>query len=145
MRPRRYLMLLLAAIAFGSLAFAQSGESEKPVVVSAVTPVYPPIAEAARASGDVTVEIEIDGEGKVTAANSDSRIKLLGRAAEEAASRWRFAPSPSGEKKRKAQLVFSFHLMSEEASSLDSTPIFYPPYRIEIRKKPAKVVQTLSY
>jgi TonB family protein len=138
-------LLLLAAVAFSSLIFAQSGEVEKPIVVSAVAPVYPAIAEAARASGNVTVNVEIDREGKVTAANSDSGIKLLGKTAEEAAVRWRFAPSPSGEKKRKAQLVFSFRLMPDEASSLDSTPIFYPPYRVEIRKKPAKVVQTPSY
>jgi TonB family protein len=145
MKAIHYLLLFLAVIALSSLVLAQTSESEQPVVVSAVVPVYPAIAEAARASGDVTVEVEIDRAGKVTAANSDGKIKLLGKAAEEAARRWQFAPSQGGEKKRKAQLVFSFHLMPEEALWLDSTPVFYPPYRIEIRKKPTKIVQTLSH
>lgn len=144
MRMKLYLLPLLAVIGFTGVSLAQTGEVEKPAVVSAVAPVYPAIAEAARASGDVTVEVEINREGKVTAANPKSGIKLLGKAAEEAARRWRFVPS-QGAEKRKVQLVFSFRLMPEEASSLDSTPVFYPPYRIEIRKKPAKVVQTPSY
>jgi TonB family protein len=145
MKAVQNLLLLLAVAALSSLVIAQTGEPEKPVVVSAAVPVYPAIAEAARAVGDVMVEVDIDREGRVTAAHSDGKIRLLGKAAEEAARRWQFATSLNGEKRRKAQLVFSFRLMPEETSSLDSTPVFYPPYRIEIRKKPAKIVQTPSY
>ena len=78
MRMKLYLLPLLAVIGFTGVSLAQTGEVEKPAVVSAVAPVYPAIAEAARASGDVTVEVEINREGKVTAANPKSEIKLLG-------------------------------------------------------------------
>ena len=135
-------MLLLAALAFGGWVSALPGGSEPPAVVSAVAPVYPAIAVAARASGEVMVEVEIDTEGSVTATNSDGKIKLLSRVAEEAARRWRFAPARSGEKTRKVRLGFLFRLMPEEAASLDSTPIFYPPYRIEVREKPVRMAQT---
>jgi TonB family protein len=111
MKAIQSLFLLLAVVALSGSVIAQTGEPEKPTVVSAAVPVYPVIAEAARAGGDVIVKVEIDREGKVTAAHSDGKIKLLGKAAEEAARRWQFAASQNGEKRRKAQLVFSFRLM----------------------------------
>jgi TonB family protein len=56
-------------------------------------PVYPPIAAAAHASGEVQVQIIIDLDGNVIAAASISGHPLLQAAAVNAARGARFAPS----------------------------------------------------
>jgi TonB family protein len=56
-------------------------------------PVYPPIAKAARAQGTVTVQILIDEEGYVIAANAVSGHPLLQQAAVFAARQARFTPT----------------------------------------------------
>jgi len=56
-------------------------------------PAYPPIAKAARASGTVTVQILLDEEGYVIAANAVSGHPLLQQAAVYAARQARFSPT----------------------------------------------------
>jgi TonB family protein len=56
-------------------------------------PVYPPIAKAARAQGVVTVQIIVDEEGYVIAANAVSGHPLLQHAAVLAARQARFTPT----------------------------------------------------
>lgn len=56
-------------------------------------PSYPPIAKAARASGTVTVQILLDEEGYVIAANAVSGHPLLQQAAVYAARQARFSPT----------------------------------------------------
>jgi TonB family protein len=56
-------------------------------------PAYPPIAKAARASGTVTVQILVDEEGYVIAANAVSGHPLLQQAAVFAARQARFSPT----------------------------------------------------
>jgi TonB family protein len=56
-------------------------------------PVYPPIAKAARAQGVVTVQIIVDEEGYVIAANAVSGHPLLQYAAVLAARQARFTPT----------------------------------------------------
>jgi TonB family protein len=56
-------------------------------------PVYPPAARSARASGLVTVEVVIDGAGKVISARATSGHSLLQQAAVQAAQQARFTPT----------------------------------------------------
>lgn len=56
-------------------------------------PVYPPAARSARASGLVTVEVVIDGSGKVISAKATSGNSLLQQAAVQAAQQARFTPT----------------------------------------------------
>jgi TonB family protein len=80
----------------------QSSSAPKRVVTGGVLegralykpePEYPPIAKAARAQGTVTVEIIVDEEGKVMAAQAESGHPLLQAAAVKAAREWRFSPT----------------------------------------------------
>jgi TonB family protein len=61
--------------------------------VSKPPPVYPPIARAARASGTVVVQITVDEEGNVIAAQAVSGHPLLQAAAVAAARRARLSPT----------------------------------------------------
>lgn len=56
-------------------------------------PSYPPAARSARASGLVTVEVVIDGSGKVISAKAASGHPLLQQAAVQAAQQARFTPT----------------------------------------------------
>ncbi len=104
-------------------------------MVSAVAPLYPPSAKAIRLQGDFPVDVEINRSGKVTSAKVSKDAKLasfMHKVVEEAAERWQFAPDENAEKKRRVQLTFSFRSIPG-AHYFDSTPVFYPPYRIEVR------------
>lgn len=57
------------------------------------TPLYPPIARAARQSGTVTVQITVDESGKVISAHAVSGPPLLLQAAQQAAYQARFTPT----------------------------------------------------
>ncbi len=64
---------------------------ERPVR-SRVAPVYPELAKRMRISGAVKVEATVDPEGKVTSVKTLSGNHALSPAAEEAVSKWKFAP-----------------------------------------------------
>ena len=101
---RLFAIALMAACLSGT-TFAQSSGTESPGVEFAVAPVFPPIAVAANVSGEVLVEVEVNERGEVRSARSAGGHPLLRKASEDAASRWRFMPSASGEKNRVARLV----------------------------------------
>ncbi|MEO6391824.1 MAG: TonB family protein [Pyrinomonadaceae bacterium] len=61
--------------------------------LSLPAPKYPEMAQRARASGLVTVEVVIDEEGKVIAAKATNGPSILFAAAVEAAKRARFTPT----------------------------------------------------
>jgi TonB family protein len=62
-------------------------------VISKPSPVYPPLARAARAQGTVTVQILVDEEGYVISAEAASGHPLLQQAAVFAARQARFSPT----------------------------------------------------
>src|SRR5262245_56629169 len=62
-------------------------------------PVYPPIARAAKASGPVQVDVTIDENGNVVAAEASSGHPLLRAPAVEAARQWHFKPTEVGGKR----------------------------------------------
>lgn len=61
--------------------------------ISKPQPPYPPIAKAARASGQVVVAIIVDESGKVSSARATSGHPLLQQAAVQAAYQARFSPT----------------------------------------------------
>jgi TonB family protein len=80
--------------------------------ISKPEPVYPPVAKAARASGQVTVQILVDESGRVVSANAVSGHPLLQQAAVAAAREARFKPTLlSGQPiKVSGQLTYNFVL-----------------------------------
>lgn len=113
------------------LVFAQSqSEStrEGPIVIAAVAPVFPPIARAARAKGEVVVEVKVNPRGEVEESNAISGHALLRKVSEAAAKKWKFAVEP---RSRMARLTFSFGYVDSK-SDPEYTIVFLPPYKIEM-------------
>jgi TonB family protein len=132
MNRSKMVSILLAIGFFGVIALAQSNSSNAVPIVSAVAPMYPPIARTAHATGDVTTTVEINRDGKVTSVESKGGHPLFRKAADEAARRWVFAPS-STDVKRTATLTFLFRLVESDAPAYEETSVYYPPYKIEAR------------
>lgn len=108
-------------------------------VLRAVAPVYPPIAATAGASGTVVIEVQADPRGNVTSARAVEGLKILGRAAEDSARRWVFAPVDGKTDIRVARLTFTFKLMPDDADPSELVPIFMPPYQVEVRRATPRV------
>jgi TonB family protein len=142
MRITKYVSTLVLAVVLCGLTLVQGAASEPPSVKSAVSPIYPVIAQAAKQSGDVVVDVEIDKAGKVSSARVVTGQDLLRKVSVEAARRWEFLPD-QGSETRKARLAFSFQIVSERASALDRSPVFHPPYRVEV--KSGNLVTTTNY
>ena len=68
------------------------GRIQPPRRIKHVAPVYPPLAQSARVSGIVIVEITIGADGRVTDAQIVRSIPLLDTAALEAVHQWEFTP-----------------------------------------------------
>jgi len=131
---------LIAIIAFGTIcASAQSKPADEPEVVAAVAPFFPAVAAAAKASGDVIVDVTIDSRGTVSDARAAAGHTLLKKICEVTAKRWKFIPAKGEETKRTASLSFSFRVLDKSAAEFDMTPVFLPPYRIEITTVKPKI------
>ena len=113
-------------------------------VLRAVAPNFPPLAVAAKASGAVLVEVEVKPNGDVSSAGAIDGPKLLRKSAELAAKRWRFNVVGPVQRLRKVRLTFTFTLMPKDTPSEDLTPIFKPPYAIEVRENPARIVPSVN-
>jgi TonB family protein len=129
---RSLILALSICLLIPLLGAAQSDSSRSVAVLSAIAPVYPPIALTANTSGDVQIAVTIDRAGSVTNADFISGNPLLHKAAVEAAKRWKFA-RPN--EVTKVQLIFSFRMVPKDTSAEDMTPVFMPPYHIEVRGK----------
>jgi protein TonB len=80
--------------------------------INKISPPYPQIARAARASGPVQVVVTISEEGRVIEAYAANGHPLLRAAAVEAARRWTFRPTLLSNVPVKVQgmLTFNFTL-----------------------------------
>lgn len=152
MHRYKYFLVSFTAVIIGLLgyiALARTKTQSSPVVVSAVAPFYPVSARAIALQGDFLVDVEIDRTGKVVSAEfskgspNQKYEKIVRKVLEEAASRWQFAPDENAEKRRRVQLTFSFRY-TPKASNLDSTTVFYPPYKIEARDN-VEIKSSTSY
>ncbi len=144
MKHRSLLTILfLAAALFVELQIivtaVSRSESESPAVVAAIVPPYPIIARAAHVGGEVRVEVSINPNGEVVSAKASGH-QLLADAAERAAKQWRFAPAKDVSSNRMATLIFAFQIMPRCAPVTDLTPIFYPPYKVEVRGEKPPII-----
>ena len=126
------IVLVLSILIFSRLIFAQSqSEStrEEPTVIAAVAPVFPPIARAARAKGEVVVEVKVNPQGEVEESKALSGHPLLRKVSEAAAKKWKFADGKAPSKM--ARLTFNFGYVNSK-SDPEYTIVFLPPYKIEM-------------
>ncbi|HEX8566085.1 MAG TPA: energy transducer TonB [Pyrinomonadaceae bacterium] len=118
--------------AFTFIAKAQTqnvSNNEQPKVVAALAPVYPAVARAVGASGDIIIEVKINSQGKVTSANAISGHPLLRDVSSIASKRWKFENVEDNKSERKTQLTFSYKV----ARKKEGIGVYFnPPYRIEI-------------
>jgi TonB family protein len=95
-----------------------------------VEPEYPPIARAAGAQGNVTVQVVIDEQGNVVSARASSGHPLLQQAAVDAARQWVFKPTSVDSKPAKVNgtLSFSFVLDRKEGEAQRPEPPLPPKF-----------------
>ena len=140
MRLLRYAAVGIAisslAVGISSMFVAQSEpqSSEQPSVLSAAAPIFPAIAAAARATGNVVVEVKIDSSGAVSSAHTVEGHALLRKACETAAQRWKFAPIEDKSQTRTARLTFAFRILEKDVPEAEMTPVFMPPYKVEVTR-----------
>ena len=113
---------------------------DSPAVITATCPTFPPIARAAHASGEVSVEVKISAGGEVISAQATSGHPLLRKSAEAAAKRWQFTTSKETSGERTAQLTFVFRIMPRCAKPDELTSIFFPPYKIEVKAEKPEII-----
>jgi TonB family protein len=128
----KWLTVLLIVILQIPATF-HANTTDQPMVVTAVAPVFPPVARTANAGGDVTVEVKVNAEGVVASAKATSNIPLLRASSENAAKRWRFNPSADKTGDRAATLTFTFQILPRCSPPGELTSVFHPPYKIEAR------------
>jgi TonB family protein len=75
------------------LSLLAKGKVTPPQKIKDVKPVYPPLAQEARAKGVVGVEAVLDEAGKITRARVTTSIPMLDQAALDAVKRWEFSPA----------------------------------------------------
>jgi protein TonB len=80
-------------------------------------PAYPSIAKAARAGGNVTVEVTVDEEGNVVTARAVSGHPLLQAASVEAARNAKFSPTKLSGQAVKVQGVLVYTFSGETVQS----------------------------
>jgi TonB family protein len=85
--------LKAAAMALLVVVAVSARANEDRAIKSRVSPIYPELAKRMRITGLVKVEATVDSDGKVTAVKTLSGSRVLSPAAEEAVSKWRYAPA----------------------------------------------------
>ena len=111
---------------------AKEPREDRPPVVQAVAPAYPPIAATAGAAGTVVIEVQVKADGAVSSARVLDGIGVLAAAASNSARRWIFASSDAAST-RVVRLTFVFKIMPRNTPADELLPIFMPPYRVEVR------------
>src|SRR3954467_9968147 len=126
---RNVCFVALVALSSVSVTLAQDNLP----VREAVAPIYPAVALLSRTIGVVIVDVQIDSGGSVTAVRTVSGPMVLKPISELTARRWLFAASDSAGT-RSVRLTFRFTIVPDKTSSAERTPIFRPPYEVEIRE-----------
>src|SRR5262245_13192107 len=96
------------------IAVRKSGIALEQEAIKKVEPVFPPIAKAARASGEVKVEVTIDESGKVISARALSGHPLLRDSALAAARQWKFKPTMASGKPAKVSGILTFNFVLDD-------------------------------
>lgn len=132
-------VVVLSVCVMAAHSAAQS--CEQPAVVRAVAPVFSLPAKGPYAVGSVIVEIEVNAAGVVTTARAVQGHPLLYPAAENAAKRWLFASISEDSKVRSLRLKFIFKIMDDETTEADLSPVYTPPFQVEVRQLVPVTVQ----
>jgi TonB family protein len=128
---QRAILILAIAVTLGLSPSAQVQENAPLKIEAAIAPIYPQLAILSATGGDVVVQVKINAGGYITSAKVVDGHKLLREASLNAARRWQFS---SGEAGREVQLTFSFRVMPKNTPQIELTPIFKPPYKVEVRR-----------
>ncbi|MEM6409832.1 MAG: energy transducer TonB [Pseudomonadota bacterium] len=112
--PQRALAAALGALATMAAGSAQGATiimGDEPAVVKAVPPVYPRAAERRSMEGSVTVSVDVDDSGEVTAVSvvTSEPAGVFDSAAMKAVERWKFE---QGKAKAGVVKVIRFQLQS---------------------------------
>jgi TonB family protein len=145
---RALMISVLLICSFGPGMAVQSNEStDLPPVVSAVAPIYPPIALSMNAKGEVVIEVSIDAAGKVVSATVVSGNEYLREASKQAAMKWQFGTVKESSKPPTARLTFVYR-HGDATQPLRTRPeittVFKPPYRVELISQPHIINRTLA-
>ena len=108
-------------------------QSQEPMVVRASSAVFPLIAALAEESGTVVVEVKIKPDGTVAEANVVDGHRLFLVAAKASSRQWVFNSVTGPNVFRTARLTFDFKLIRRESRPEELSPVFIPPYAVEIR------------
>lgn len=133
---RNVIAITLFAVGIGTTSTSYSlKERAEPTVVRAVAPVFSNYQAAVPAANrHVVIRVRIDNPGNVKSAENVSGIDVNGQA-KQAALRWKFSSTDRDNSERVANLTFVFQNMPEETSEEELTPIFKPPFEIEVRRR----------
>ncbi len=96
------------------IAVRKSGIALEQEATKQIEPVFPPIAKAARASGEVKVEVTIDKAGKVISARVLSGHPLLRDSALAAARQWEFKPTMASGRPAKVSGILTFNFVLDD-------------------------------
>ena len=131
-------VLLISSFGLG-MAMQSNDSADLPRVVSAVAPMYPPIALSMNAKGEVVIEVSIDAAGKVVSATVVSGNEYLREASKQAAMKWQFGTVKEGSKPRTTRLTFVYgrgDATQPLRTQPEITTVFKPPYRVELISQP---------
>ena len=132
-------MRITLALGILFLASPLVAQSSFPIPASQIPPIYPPAAQAVRASGIVIVHVEIDEAGAVVGATSTGGHPLLRKAAEKAAGQWIFLRTPG---RHFISLTFAF---SPGKYGATNRVVRHGPYKLELIAGLAKILQSRSH
>jgi len=103
-------------------------------------PLYPPVARAVRAAGEVKVALEVNEKGKVVQAKAIDGHPLLRKVSELAALKWEFASVP-GTHFLVIRFLFHDPLSKKERTGLE----ILGPYRVRFTGAYVEIIDTPSY
>jgi TonB family protein len=128
---KTFLAIATALMLFSDIMYGrEQNVSDIVSVASSNSAAYPPIAIAAHVEGEVKVRVSVNDKGNVIKAEILEGHPLLRSPSHYAANRWQFS---SGTNNRSVVLTFAFKLMPRCTESIDLTPTYFPPYKIEIK------------
>ena len=134
----------LSTVLFLLFVKLQAQVSIPPTVVTAVAPGFDGFDAGRELVNSINVEVKINASGDVTTVKTVSFTLFSAIEAETAAKQWKFAAAGNGAQERTAQLTFVFRMMPKETPFERLTPIFTPPYEIEVRHEDIRPIRIMD-
>jgi len=107
---RIQLSVAALILAFG-LILAQTPDADQQLaIVKLQAPTYPPMALAARVSGDVNLIVTLTSDGTAASVTADSGPQMLREAAIKSANGSKFRPTSEGQVGHQYQMTYRFSL-----------------------------------